>query len=100
MCFKTSCKTCYKTRYKNDLNLFKMKITIERRLLINDILNELNFVLQKIEVLKDFDQEEMEQETDNKRSDGMLSRMDLLDNATDKIIDASGYLEDAKRPIE
>lgn len=77
-----------------------MKITIERRLLINDILNELNFVLQKIEVLKDFDQEEMEQETDNKRSDGMLSRMDLLDNATDKIIDASGYLEDAKRPIE
>lgn len=77
-----------------------MKITIERRLLINDILNELNFVLQKIEVLKDFDQEEMEQETDNKRSDGMLSRMDLLDNATDKIIDASGYLEDAKQPIE
>ena len=77
-----------------------MKITIERRLLINDILNELNFVLQKIEVLKDFDQEEMEQETVNKRSDGMLSRMDLLDNATDKIIDASGYLEDAKRPIE
>lgn len=72
----------------------------ERKLFINDILSEFNFVLQKIEVLKDFDQEEMEQETDNERSDGMLSRMDLLDDATDKISEAYDYLEDAKRPVD
>ena len=72
----------------------------ERKLFINDILSELNFVLQKIEVLKDFDQEAMEQETDNERSDGMLSRMNLLDDATDKISEAYDYLEDAKRPVD
>lgn len=77
-----------------------MKTTIERREFINDILNELNYVLQRIETLKDVDQDETEQETDNERSDKILARMEYLDDAADKINEAYDYLEDAKRPIE